>query len=192
MPDARDLPLFRWGEELRRLRRARRALRLRTFVAIGATLAAVAVLATLFWPPRPLLLWNASASSPVGLYGVEAFSAIRPGEWVIAWPPAWARQLADKRHYLPSDVPLVKPVAAAPCDRVCAVGEAIFVNGRLRARRRRLDGAGRRLPWWTDCITLGEEQLFLLSPEADSFDGRYFGVTRRSEIIGGALLLWAR
>ena len=34
--------------------------------------------------------------------------------------------------------------------------------------------------------------LFLLSPAViQAFDGRYFGVTRRAELIGGAKLLWA-
>ncbi len=192
MPDARDLPLFRWGEELRRLRLSRRALRLRTLAVMAATLAAAGLLATLIWPPRPLWLWNASASSPIGLYAVIAADAIGPGERAIAWPPGWARRLADERHYLPRDVPLVKPVAAVAGDRICAVGEAVFVNGRLRARRRRLDGSGRPLPWWTGCITLGEGQLFLLSSNGGSFDGRYFGVTGRGEVVGQARLLWVR
>ena len=191
MPDARDLPLFRWGEELRRFRLSRRAHRLRTFGAIGGTLMVVLLLASLIWPPRPLLLWNASPSSPIGLYGVSAADELKPGMRVVAWPPPRARQLADERRYLPAGVPLVKRVAAVAGERVCAIGEAIFVNGRLEARRAGLDGAGRPLPWWTGCIVLENGQVFLLSASASSFDGRYFGATRRSEVVGQAWLLWA-
>jgi conjugative transfer signal peptidase TraF len=162
----------------------------------AAALAAVAgtsAAATLLWPPRPVLVWNASASSPLGLYRVAPAEQIRPGDMVVAWAPGWVRALADERHYLPRDVPVVKRVAAAASDRVCAAGEAVFVNGRFAARRRSVDAAGRPLPWWTGCEDLRGDELFLLMPGSpDSFDGRYFGPSERQEIIGEARLLWAR
>jgi type IV secretory pathway protease TraF len=71
--------------------------------------------------------------------------------------------LAGERRYLPVNVPLVKQVAAAEGDRACAIGEALFVNGRFLALRRRLDGAGRPLPWWSGCIDLGHGDLLLLT-----------------------------
>lgn len=94
---------------------------------------------------------------------------------------------------MPDNVPLVKQVAAVSGDRVCAKRRAIFVNGRPAAIRRLRDPSGRRLPWWSGCQVLGAGDLLLLSagtPEA--FDGRYFGVTRRREIVGKATLLWAK
>ncbi|HYJ51578.1 MAG TPA: S26 family signal peptidase [Allosphingosinicella sp.] len=193
MPDPRDLTLFQWGEELRRRRLARRAGRLRTVVTAGAAVAVTALAATMMWPPRPLLVWNASASSPLGLYLVHSPRELAPGDMVVAWPPADARRLGSERHYLPANVPLVKRVAAAGGARVCAVGEAIFLNGHLATRRRTDDGAGRPLPWWTGCEDLREGDLFLLTPGApDSFDGRYFGITRESDVVGAARLIWAR
>ncbi len=191
MREGRDLPLFRWGEELRRRRRAQRAGRLRIAAALCVS-AACALGATLLWPPRPLLVWNASPSSPVGLYRINAPAGVRVGHMVVAWPPPSARHLAAARHYLPLNVPLVKRLAAAGGDRVCAAGEAIFVNGRFEALRRSEDSMRRPLPWWTGCRVLREGELFLLvSGAADSFDGRYFGVTERRHLIGGAKLIWA-
>ena len=112
---------------------------------------------------------------------------------VIAWAPAEARRLGAERHYLPSNVPLVKRVAAVAGDRVCAAGEAVFVNGRLEALRRPRDGPGRPMPWWTGCEVLRGGDLFLLTPSVpDSFDGRYFGITRAPEVVGSARLIWAR
>src|SRR5260370_42208270 len=104
MPARGGLPLFHRGEELRRLGRARRRARLRILVAAATAAVCTALIATLLWPPRPLLVWNASASSPVGLYRVEPTRDVRPGERIIAWPPDGARALADERHYLPRDV----------------------------------------------------------------------------------------
>lgn len=191
MPEHRDLPLFRWGEELRRRPRARRADRRRMFAAAAAAAAITALTATLVWPSGPLLVWNASASSPIGLYLVQSSAGGRPGDMVIAWPPEEARALGAERRYLPRNVPLVKLIGAIAGDRVCGVGEAIFVNGRLVTFRRAADPSGRPMPWWTGCETIPQGDLFLLTPDApDAFDGRYFGVTTSDLILGRARLLW--
>jgi conjugative transfer signal peptidase TraF len=190
MPDARDLPRTRWGDALRR-QRARRRTHIR--VAGGGAAAVAALVATLLWPPRPLIVWNATSSSPVGLYRVDADWEARAGAMVLAWPPHAARRLAGERWYLPVNVPLLKRAAAVQGDRVCAIGEALFVNGRFLALRRRNDAAERPLPWWSGCKDLGAGDLLLLNAgAADSFDGRYFGVTRRADVIGRARLVWAR
>lgn len=193
MPEARQLPLFRWGEELRRHRCARRTSRRRVLAATASAAMATALIATLLWQPSPLLVWNASASSPIGLYHVEPVGDARPGDIVIAWPPADARELGARRRYLPRNVPLVKRVAAAAGDRVCAIGAAIFVNGRLATLRRAVDPSGRPMPWWTGCEEVRGGDLFLLTPGMpEAFDGRYFGMTRSGLIVGRARLLWPR
>lgn len=193
MPEHSELPLFRWGEELRRNRRARRTSWLRMLAVAGAAAVTTAVVATLLWPPRPFLLWNASASSPIGLYYVGPPAGAAPGDMVIAWPPEAARELGAQRRYLPRNVPLVKRVAAAEGDRVCAIGEAVYVNGRLETLRRWSDPSGRPMPWWTECEELSGGDLFLLTPEVgEAFDGRYFGITRRQQIVGLARLIWSR
>lgn len=110
---------------------------------------------------------------------------------VIAWPPDVARDLASRRRYLPRNVPLVKPVAAIAGDRVCARAAAVFVNGRFAAERRAADSSGRPMPRWTGCAILGAGDFLLLSANAPrAFDGRYFGVSRRRQIVGKAKLLW--
>ena len=160
-------------------------------VAAGASCAALA--GTFLWKPAPVLLWNASPSSPVGLYWVRHSRDPGNGDMAIAWPPPSARRNAARRHFLPAGVPLVKNVAAVAGSRVCAKGPAVSVNGRPAAVRRSRDRAGRRLPWWSGCRTLGKGELFLLAARVpEAFDGRYFGITRASEVIGEGRLLWPR
>ena len=160
---------------------------------VGGMLATLAIASTVLRPARPLLLWNASSSSPLGFYAVTSAGSVKAGDTVVAWAPPPARRLAAARHYLPANVPLVKRVAAAPGDRVCAKGKAIFVNARPAALRRADDASGRHMPWWSGCRRLRPGELFLLSPNSpDAFDGRYFGMTRSSEIVGKARLLWHR
>lgn len=193
MLEHRDLPPSDWVEELRRRIATRRENRRRALAASACAVPIAALMATLLWPPRPLLLWNASASSPIGLYHVGSAEDVRTGDMVIAWPPEAARRLGAERHYLPYNVPLVKRVAAVAGDEVCAVGEAVFVNGRLATLRRVSDPAGRPIPWWNGCLDVAAGDLFLLTPGVpEAFDGRYFGVTRRHQIVGRARLLWRR
>jgi type IV secretory pathway protease TraF len=110
---------------------------------------------------------------------------------VVAWPPRGVRALAAERHYLPLHVPLVKRVAAGPGTLVCATREHVRVGAYLTVLRRREDRQGRPLPWWEGCRRLRRGELFLLmEASSDSFDGRYFGVTKRSDVIGKAVLLW--
>jgi conjugative transfer signal peptidase TraF len=163
----------------------------RSVLGAGFLIAAVAALgATLVWSPPPLLVWNVSASAPVGLYAIGSGEEVRPGDMVLAHVPASWRRLAGERRYIPLNVPLVKRVAAAEGDTVCAYGRRLLVNGYFRAERRRRDSLGRILPWWSGCITLDHGAVLLLMDNPASFDGRYFGPTPRRDIIGRAGLLW--
>jgi type IV secretory pathway protease TraF len=164
------------------------------WVVLATASALAGLLAPLAWRPVPRLVWNASASSPIGLYGIGSEGRLRAGDMALAWTPAAARVLASERHYLPRNVPLVKHVAAAAGDVVCAIGETISVNGRRVAVRRRADPAARALPWsWSGCERLRGEDVLLLSPgQPLAFDGRYFGVSRGVDVIGRARLVWPR
>lgn len=184
-----DTPLFAWGEALCAARRRRRRL---VRHAAALALGTFSLAATIVVPPAPRLLWNASASAPIGLYAVSPGGRPTVGDTVIAWPPARVRLLAASRHYLPLNVPLVKHVAAASGDEICALGATIFINGLPQVVRRKVDGRGRALPWWDGCLRLRDDQVFLvMTASADSFDGRYFGVSDRADVIGTARLIWA-
>lgn len=194
MVERRDLPLFACGNALRAARARRMRLRRRAAV-LGAGIACLGL--TIALPPLPRLVWNASASAPIGLYsvspGASPDAVLKRGDMVIAWPPAEARQLAASRHYLPSNVPLVKRIAGIAGDTICGVDRMVTVNGRLVAMRRAADAEGRDLPAWQGCIRLGPGMVFLLMTETpDSFDGRYFGPTLAQDVIGKATSLWLR
>jgi conjugative transfer signal peptidase TraF len=161
--------------------------------AAGAALIAIwgGALGTAVAPPPPLLVWNASPSAPIGLYLVAPGRSPRTGEFVIARLPAGVRSLAAERGYLPATIPIVKRVAAAAGDRICARGRAVFVNGEPVAVRLAADRVGRALPAWHGCVCLSSGQfLLLMRGVPDSFDGRYFGVSAGADIIGTARLLW--
>jgi conjugative transfer signal peptidase TraF len=192
MADASPQSALDAGEELRRIIAQRRRVRRCLFLAVLAGGAVLPLAASAIWKAPTLLVWNATASAPVGLYRVSAGAPVRRGDMVVAWTPQPVRSLAARRHYLLANVPLVKRVAAVAGDRVCAGGATVSVNGRRVALRQRTDRAGRLMPRWSGCHRLRARQYFLLMDNPFSFDGRYFGVTRRDELIGRAKLLWAK
>ena len=151
-----------------------------------------ALLGTIAHPPKVRLLWNASASAPIGLYVIKLGAALEVGDMVAARAPEGARQLAATRGYLPSGVPLVKRVAAMNGSEVCALRARILVDGRTVAHRRKRDAQGRDMPWWSGCRRLQSGEILLLNRAAASFDSRYFGPVDRSAILGKAVLIWPR
>lgn len=175
---------------LPRLRHHRpRARSILTLGAISITALGISVLAH----PTPRLVWNGSASAPIGLYWIVPGKAKKRGDLVLAWLPDVVRRLAAERSYLPADVPLVKRVAAVANDTVCSHGTTITIDGRAVAERLSTDSRGRPLPGWQDCRTLRKGQVFLLMQGVpDSFDGRYFGPVESVAVIGRLVPLWTR
>lgn len=153
----------------------------------------VALGGMVLFPPTPRLLWNATASAPIGLYWIIPGPHVMSGDLVVARLPENVRALAARRGYLSSHVPLLKRVVATEGDTVCADASAVIVDGRRVAVRRAFDGLGRVMPSWSGCWTLGRSDLFLLmSAHPASFDGRYFGVTGPQDVVGEAVPLWTR
>jgi conjugative transfer signal peptidase TraF len=159
-----------------------------TLVLILAGLSMIGAAAMLGITPR--LVWNASASAPIGLYALVDHNA-RRGDLALVRTPLSVRDLAATRGYLPANVPMVKRIAAADGDVVCANGSSISINTNTVAARRERDGAHRLLPTWSGCRRLVGNEMFLLMVHVpDSFDGRYFGPTPCAAIIGKLVPLW--
>lgn len=140
---------------------------------------------------RAILLWNASASVPTGLYAVEPIDIVGVPDLVVVVPPESLAVYLAERGYLPRGLPLLKRVFARGGDTVCRDGSAIVAFDTRYEIIRELDSSGRRLPVWRGCRTLAADEVFLMNWDAsDSFDSRYFGPLPLSTIIGRAVPLW--
>ncbi len=163
--------------------------RIATFhvAALGALL--VIASAADRWPLR--VVYNASASVPLGWYRVSDSDEPKVGDVVVARPPLLAERLLVERGYIGSGVPLLKVVMAKHGARVCRYGDAITIDGAPVGKARDRDGLGRPLPRWSGCRVLGASEVFLFNRDAPgSFDGRYFGPVSVTSIIGKATPLW--
>ncbi len=158
---------------------------------VAMMLSAVVTVATAVWRPIPRLVWNASASVPVGLYAVRSTGQLTIDEMVVAIPPEPLASFLADGQYLPKGLPLIKHVAALPGQCVCRVGLTVSIDGSVRATARRRDHAGRTLPIWSGCRSIAPDEVFLLNAsEPASLDGRYFGPLPSSSVIGRAVPLW--
>ena len=94
-----------------------------TILASGAV-----VLPSVASPP-PQLIWNASASVPIGLYRVQPEPLPKLSDIVVVRPPETLVWFLSDGGYLPRGVPLLKHVAALGGQRVCRIGAAISIDG---------------------------------------------------------------
>lgn len=141
----------------------------------------------------PIIVWNASASVPIGLYLLTPIEQLHVGDLVAVTAPAPLKNWMVERGYLGPDAHLLKHVAALPPASVCRVGTTILIDGSAVAESLPRDRIGRPMPVWRGCQRLADGQAFLLNADAPaSLDGRYFGPLNSRTIIGRATPLWTR
>ena len=98
-------------------------------------LAVIGIAATSAADMPTKLLWNATASAPVGFYTIEPADRIEVPELVAVRPPEPLAGFMVERGYVGRGVPLLKRVVGLPGQRVCRTGRAVI---------------GRARPLWTD------------------------------------------
>jgi conjugative transfer signal peptidase TraF len=163
----------------------------RTGILLTTSAATVGLALTAFIDMPKKLVWNASASIPLGLYTITLADHLKVGDRVAIDPPEAIASFLAERGYLPRGVPLLKTVAAQSGQRVCRIGSKIIIDGIAIGEARERDRLGRELPFWQGCRNIGTDEIFLMNAAvADSFDGRYFGPIAATAIIGKALPFW--
>jgi conjugative transfer signal peptidase TraF len=140
---------------------------------------------------RPVFIWNASASVPIGLYRVEPEGRPAVPDLVAVMPPEPISAFLADGGYLPRGVPLLKRVVGLPGQTVCRNHLTILIDGVPMTVARKRDRRGRLLPVWQGCHVIEEGEVFLMNWQTvDSLDGRYFGPLPTASILGRAVPLW--
>lgn len=134
------------------------------------------------------LIWNASASVPIGFYLIRDMDRPLRGDLVAVMPPPEIAGFITERGYTTPGVPLLKQVIGLPGQRVCRIGVRIMLDGLYQGDALARDRFGRAMPVWQGCQIIAPGELFLMNRDApDSLDGRYFGVWPQDQIIGRAV-----
>jgi len=154
-------------------------------LAAATALAAIGITTFSAMPLR--LLWNATASTPIGLYSVGPASKLQISDLVVVRPDEALEDFMVGRGYIGRGVPLLKHIAALSGQQVCRIGRDIMIDGRFAASALDRDTRGRELPVWQGCQRITPNAVFLLNPAArDSLDSRYFGPLPVADVIGKA------
>ncbi len=132
--------------------------------------------------PTPRLLVNESHSLPRGLYRWVGTVPHR-GDVVAIRPPAVAAAYLASLG-APSDLPLLKRVAAMDGDRLCLDAAGLRWPGGATGPVADRDRTGRDLPNWRGCRRLGRDHLLVMGDSPSSFDSRYFGPVERGAVTG--------
>ncbi len=156
-------------------------------VPLTLALMAVAVTTIGAVQVQTLVIYNPSQSVPSGFY-LRANSAPQLGAFVTVASVDVAPEYVAQRGYADRTDLFLKRVVATEGQLVCAADETVSIDGMPIVSRMTHDGDGRELPTWRGCHTLGAGEYFLLGDTNDSFDGRYWGPTRRNTIDG----VWTR
>lgn len=153
----------------------------------------VSLVAPAVLKPHRMIVWNASASVPVGFYLIETIAGRYVSELVAVVPPEPLATFLAAGNYLPRGVPMLKQVLALPGQTVCRDGLVVTVDKVAVGMALERDRQGRALPVWQGCRVVPEDALFLMnSQSADSLDGRYFGPLPISAVIGRAHCIWIK
>ena len=134
------------------------------FAAMGVAVAA-------FIPTSTKLIWNATASAPIGFYTIAPADQLEVPELDVVMPPEPLADFMVERGYVGRGVPLLKRVLGLPGQRVCRSRDLITVDGIEMGEALDRDRLGRRR---CAALPLGPE-----GPHADRA-----GVSRRR---GGSL-----
>lgn len=162
----------------------RRILTVTAFAVVGIVAASA-----VDWPTK--LIWNATASAPIGFYTIAPADRIEVPDLLAVIPPEPLADFMVERGYVARGVPLLKRVLGLPGQRVCRAGRTITVDDVEMGEALAHDRIGRELPVWQGCRIVHDGELFLMNWEVrDSLDGRYFGPLPASSVIGRAAPLW--
>lgn len=145
---------------------------------------------------------NTSDSIPRGLYRLMTEDRLK-NHYILFCPDKRdAFQTAYERGYLgfgfcPGGTGyLMKKVVAVSGDRVSSTKEGVYVNGRLQdfSKPKSKDALFRLLPQWRiSNYRLKEGEMLVMTDQSEwSFDGRYYGLIRQSQIKGLLMPVWVQ
>lgn len=135
------------------------------------------------------LIWNRTTSAPVGLYW-RSDGPLELYGWAVVSARSEAAAWTSENGFTGADWPLVKRIAGLPGDEICRENETILINKSVIAEAILHAPDGLKLPRWQGCHVLQDGEVFLLNDHPRSLDGRYFGIMKKKDLDGVAMLLW--
>lgn len=138
------------------------------------------------------LIYNATASYPLGFYRLRAKDSFERGDLVIFAVPPGVRDLVRDRSYIPPRGDLMKTIIGVAGDRYCLRDDYFYVRGLPVGPVFKTDARSQPLPrLTTGCREVPSGSVLVASRSIErSFDSRYFGPIPTHTILGVTEPLW--
>lgn len=131
------------------------------------------------------LTYSVSRSVPKNIYLVMPSREFKRGDLVQFIPPEPFKKFLLTKHWLPQSGLMLKYVYAVPGDFVCNENHVVMVNKRKVGPVYTFYNKKNKLPQTKFCGKLTDNQYLLMSTCVKrSYDGRYFGPVRKTNIVG--------
>jgi len=136
-------------------------------------------------PGKKNFLYNLTESIPKGVYFLHRNAPVIRNSLIAFNLPDELEKFAIQRQYIPSGVPFMKRVLGKAGDTVCVAPDGnVDLNGEVIGLHYPLDRDGRKMPAWSGCHSLSQDEYFVFGDHPRSFDSRYFGAVKRTDILG--------
>jgi len=148
------------------------------------------------------LFFNVSISEPQGYYFVTSIGQISRGDKVLlcvndqnSTKIMHQLKLPHEKNACDFETPyLLKSIAGIPGDKIKITTYGVFINGYLAPNSIALNFfeniALNPLPFGE--FILGQDEYFMLGRTPHSYDSRYFGKVKKTQIIYKAYFLWKK
>ena len=134
---------------------------------------------------------NPSKSLPRGIYKLYPPQNIKKGDIVVFKISDDLQKYMKQRGYILSSVnTLMKKVAAFSDDKIEIKNNEIYINNTSWGKIYEYDSKKRSLNKLTNNMILKKDEFLPLSYEDKSFDGRYFGPIKTSDILSKSEIIF--
>lgn len=139
----------------------------------------------------PRWVLNLSESMEAGVYSVEKTNRYRVGDIVLIAQDKRLKEVGSTREWLSKEAPLLKRIKAFGPTRICLRGRTVILGKRSLGLTTTYDHMNRRIPRFRGCRRVATEEAIVLGDNGvHSFDSRYFGPIRISQLKGRGVLVW--
>ena len=131
---------------------------------------------------RKYFVLNISSSIPIGIYKVDKSIDFKRGD-IVTFSTKRYKDILDYPGSI-KNITFSKYIAGIRGDYIRIENNKIYVNNKEKGNIFKVDGLNNRLPQLKEKeYIVQEDEVFVLAPNDKSFDSRYYGCIKKSDVI---------
>ena len=131
---------------------------------------------------RKYFVLNISSSIPIGIYKVDKSTDFKRGD-IVTFSTKKYKDILDYPGSI-KNITFSKYIAGISGDYIRIENNKIYVNNKEKGNIFKVDGLNNRLPQLKEKeYIVKEDEVFVLGTNDKSFDSRYYGCIKKSDVI---------